>query len=93
MKTIVIIGGTYLAACQRLQQVCKGASSITQQEGYHEAKVDGHRVIAMGGNEEDVCWLQGLGFKNIEIITVQADRISDRMQKRINHVRSTQRRG
>lgn len=87
MKTVIIIGGTRQAARQKLQQMDEG--TIHHEDGYDEVQANGHRTLAIGGEEDDVCWLQGLGF-DVEIITVEPEGISEKMQKRINHVRSAQ---
>lgn len=85
MKTIVIIGGTRKAAYERLKQVA-GNNGIKRREDFHEAHLDGHRLVAFGGSAEEVCLLRALGF-GVEIVTV-GDGISEEMQRRINHVRS-----
>lgn len=88
MKTIVIVGSTREAARQKLQTITSD-SKIRKLEGYDEVVLDGHRTLAMGGSEDDVCWLVGLGFHIEKIIIVEPNGISEKMGKRINTVRST----
>lgn len=85
-KIVVIISNTRAAAERKLKTVAQGVP-IRRLDGFTEAHPDGHRLMAFGGSAEEVCWLRGLGFTDIEIITV-GDGISEAMQKRINHVRS-----
>lgn len=89
MKTIVIVGGTREAAYQRLKRIASG-DGIVRRDFYDEAEIDGNRILAMGGSEDDVCWLVGLGFCIKRIITVEPNGISEKMGKRINHVRSAE---
>ena len=89
MKTIVIVGDTREAAREKLMLMCDG-SKPKRLEGYDEAMLDDdHRILAMGGSEDDVCWLVELGFHVEQIIVIEPGGISEMMGRRINHVRST----
>lgn len=92
MKTIVIIGGTYQAAREELENLCTQArTTMEASEFIAQAIIDNQRLVAIGSSRDDVCWLRGIGFRDVEIITVEPELISSEMQKRINHVRSTNR--
>ena len=90
MKTIVIIGGTYLAAKEALETLANAAGAQVKKDIYtSEAVIGDERIIAMGGTEQDVCFLRDLGFHIERIDVIMPHLISEPMGKRINHVRST----
>jgi len=89
MKTIVIIGGTRTAALNRLKKIAPD-NGVMHRDWYDEVALDGHHIMAFGGEPENICWLRALGAGNIaEIITVEDAGISEEMWGRIRHVRST----
>ena len=103
MKTVVIVGGSREAACGKLRKIA-GNDGIRHLEFYDEAALDGHRVVAIGGGADDVCWLRALGFgveiivvermgTSIKVVKVGEANISEEMRWRINHVQSSNRRG
>jgi len=83
VTTIVIIRGSREVAYQDLK---KGMVDITRHEYFDEAVFGGHRIIAIGGSEEDVCFLRGAGL-NVEI-DVDGDGISEEMWGRIRYILS-----
>lgn len=87
MKTIIIIGGTREAAYKKLEETARN-DGIVHHDWYHEAEVDGYRLMAIGGEAEDVCFLVGAGFQGVEIVTVEEEAISEPMWGRIRTVRS-----
>lgn len=87
MKTVIIIGGTREAARERLNRIARD-DGVVHREWHDEATVDGCRIVAVGGEPEDECFLRGAGFADVEIITVGAG-ISEAMWRCIRHVRST----
>lgn len=88
METIVIVGGSREAARERLKLVCDG-NRIKRLQWYDESQVDGHRIWAMGGEKENVCFPRSLGLQIEKFIIVEPDGISEEMGKHINYVRST----
>lgn len=89
MKIIFIIGGTRELARQRLERIASD-NGICRHDFYDELVRDDARIVALGGEAENVCYLRSAGF-GVEIITVGNDGISEAMQRRIRHVRSTSR--
>ena len=87
MKTIVIVGGTREAAYQRLKRIVSN-DGVVRYDFYDEITLDGHRIMAVGGGHDDMCWLRSVGF-DVEIITVENDGISEAMWGRIRQIRST----
>jgi hypothetical protein len=88
MKTIVIVGGTREAALKRLRKMMPN-DGIIRNDFFDEVALDDHRVMAIGGGPDDVCWLRDVGFAGVEIITVGDDGISEAMWGRIRQIRST----
>lgn len=87
-KTIVIVGGTREAACQRLKRIAPN-DGIMRREWYDEVTLDNHCIIALGGEIENVCFLIALGYNRIsEIIVVNEDGVSEKMRSEIRFVRS-----
>ena len=87
MRIIVIVGSTKEVAREKLEKGIK--EGIMRHDDYDEVVLDGCRVMAIGGSEEDVCWLRGVGFDGVEIVTVDEEGISEAMWKRIRLVWST----
>ena len=87
MKTIVIVGSTRDVAREKLQTMANG-HKIKGLKWYDEATPDGCLIVAMEGEEENVCWLRDLGLHIEKIVVVEPEGISERMGKHINYVRS-----